>query len=220
MHGIIFDMDGVLVLTGDAHFQAWREAAALDGITLSHDKFNETFGRTNPDVIRMIWKRELPPDRVAQIADAKERAFRDIIAHDVPLAPGLVPLLESLCEAGFALSIGSSAPRENIDLVLDKAGIRRFFTGIADGSQVKRGKPAPDVFLLAARLSAIDPTHCAVLEDAPPGIEAAVAARMVAIGVATTHPADELVRAGAVVTVPTLATLTAGRMREVFGQAG
>lgn len=219
MRAIIFDMDGVLVLTGPAHFQTWRQAAAAEGIDLSQDHFNDTFGRTNPDVIRMIWKRELPPERVSQIADAKEKAFRDIVEHDVPLAPGLVPLLESLCEAGFVLGIGSSAPPENIDLVLDRAGIRKYFAGIANGSQVKRGKPAPDVFLLAARLTAVDPTHCAVVEDAPPGIEAAVAAGMVAIGVATTHPAEELTRAGAAVTFAALADLTVGRARELLGRA-
>jgi len=197
-------MDGVLVLSGDAHYQAWRAAAAEDGIELSFEQFAHTFGRTNPDVIRMIWHEQagrplagITPARIASIADAKERAYRDLIRHSVPLAPGCRELLESLAIAGWALGVGSSAPRENLDLVLDSAGIRAFFAGVVDGSMVARGKPDPEVFIRAAQLLAVDPAHCSVVEDAPAGIEAAVAAGMTAIALTTTHDEASLRAAGA-----------------------
>lgn len=212
MHGVIFDMDGVLVLTGPAHYEAWRTAAAADGIDLSYETFSHTFGRTNPDVIRMIWERELPAARVAEIADSKERHFRAIAERELPLAPGLVALLESLAARGVVMAVGSSAPRENIEMILDLGGIRRFFRAVVDGSQVERGKPAPDVFLLAARYAGIEPSRCAVLEDAPAGILAAVAASMTPIGIATTHPGDDLLAAGAREVVNELGSLAAERI--------
>lgn len=204
MRAVIFDMDGVLVLSGDAHYHAWRAAAGEDGIELSFEQFAHTFGRTNPDVIRMIWHEQagrpladITPARIASIADAKELAYRDLIRHNVPLAPGCRALLESLATAGWALAVGSSAPRENLDLVLDSAGIRPFFAGVVDGSMVARGKPDPEVFLRAAQLLAVDPAHCSVVEDAPAGIEAAVAAGMTAVALTTTHDEASLRAAGA-----------------------
>jgi beta-phosphoglucomutase len=210
---VLFDMDGVLILSGPAHYEAWKTAAAEDGIALSYGLFAETFGRTNPDVIRMIWTdhagRTVAPERAAAIADAKERAYRDLVRQNVPLAPGIFGLLDGLAGAGFTLGIGSSAPRENVDLLLDASGLRPRFAAIVDGSMVARGKPAPDVFLQGAALAGLPPSRCAVVEDAPAGIEAARAAGMLAIGVATTHPAADLVAAGAHHVEPALADLSA-----------
>ncbi len=214
MHGVIFDMDGVVVLTAEAHFQSWQDAAARHGVNVDYDKFIKTFGRTNPDIIRLWWGDAASPELIKGIADEKEAAFRDIIRHDVPLAPGCVALLEELRTAGFKLAVGSSAPPENIDLVLDAAGIRPYFSGVVDGSMVKRGKPAPDVFLMAAQTLGLEPSRCAVIEDAPAGIAAAVAAGACAVGVAATHPGEELQAAGAFYLAPALADLSAGIIRE------
>jgi len=227
MRGIIFDMDGVLILSGPLHYRAWRETAARDGIELTHEYFTHTFGRTNPDTIRMIWDSEnglhqaggtagrapVTAERGAEIADFKEKSFRAMLRGGVELAPRARELLVELAEAGFTLSIGSSAPRENLDAIVDGAGIRGFFASIADGSMVTRGKPAPDVFLLAAHLAGVRAESCVVVEDAPVGIQAAVAAGMKGIGVATTHPAEELSRAGAVGVVERLSELDVARVR-------
>jgi beta-phosphoglucomutase len=207
MRAVIFDMDGVLVLSGDAHFRAWRETARERGIDLTRERFAHHFGRTNPDIIRDLWGPSLPAGEAAVIADRKERAYRDLVRADVPVAPGVEPLLESLASAGFVLGVGSSAPRENIDLLLDSARIGRYFAAIVDGSMVERGKPAPDVFLHAARLAAVDPAHSVVVEDAPAGIEAARSAGMRSIGLATTHEAADLRRCGADEVFGTLAEL-------------
>jgi beta-phosphoglucomutase len=216
MHAIIFDMDGVLVLSGDAHFKAWHSVAAKAGIDLSYEAFTHTFGLTNPDVIRLVWKREVSAHDQAAIANAKEAMYRDLVRESPPLAPGLIPLLESFAQAGFVMGIGSSAPRENVDLLLDASGIRRFFAAISDGGMVKRGKPAPDVFLLAAQLAGANPARCAVIEDAPAGIQAAIAAGMVPVGVATTHDAGALRNAGATRVVGALADLSPNSIRELF----
>ncbi len=197
MKAVIFDMDGVLILSGDAHYIAWRETAHELGIDLTRERFAHHFGRTNPDIIRDLLGPTVPEREMHRIADRKERAYRDLVHANVPIAPGTRELLESLASDGFALAVGSSAPRENIDMLLDAASLRPFFAGIVDGSMVQRGKPAPDVFLLASRLIAVDPARCVVVEDAPHGIEAALAAGMHAIALATTHPSEDLRTVGA-----------------------
>ena len=203
--GVIFDMDGVIVLTEQAHWLAWKSAAAGLGVDLQYATFLSCFGRVNPDCIRIMFGEHIAEAESLRIADEKEAAFREIIRTDVPLAPGLTALLKALSANGVKLAVGSSAPPENVDLVLDAGGLRQAFGAVVDGSQVKRGKPAPDVFLRAAALMSLTPAECAVIEDAPAGIQAAKAAGMLGVGVATTHKAHELTAAGADVVFPTLA---------------
>jgi beta-phosphoglucomutase family hydrolase len=195
--GVIFDMDGVIVLSEDAHWQSWQAAARPRGVKLDHKAFLSCFGRTNPDCIAVMFGPGISPAESDAIAQAKEVAFRDIIRAKVPLAPGIVDLLKELKSRGVRTAIGSSGPPENIALVLDAGKLRSMFDAVVNGSEVKRGKPAPDVFLLAAKRMGVPPGRCAVIEDAPPGIAAAVVAGMLPIGVATTHAAGELKDAGA-----------------------
>jgi HAD superfamily hydrolase (TIGR01509 family) len=138
-----------------------------------------------------------PRDEMDAIAVEKEAAFRRIIEREVPLAPGLITLMDALKAAGVKLAVGSSAPPENVRLVIEQGRLNNYFDVCIDGSLVKRGKPAPDVFLAAASGLGLAPSACAVIEDAPPGIQAAVAAGTRAIGVATTHSRAQLLDLGA-----------------------
>lgn len=210
--GVIFDMDGVIVLTENAHWLAWQAAAARQGVDLAYETFLSCFGRVNDDCIRIMIGEHVSPQESARIADEKEAAFREVIGSNVPLAPGLVRLLDQLRAANTGLAVGSSAPPENVNLILDAGRIRSYFRAVVDGSQVKRGKPAPDVFLRAASLMGLAPDNCAVVEDAPAGILAAKAAGMVGVGVSTTHKASELSAAGADVVFPSIADLTASQL--------
>jgi beta-phosphoglucomutase family hydrolase len=205
---VIFDMDGVIVLTEQAHWLSWQAPAKLRGITLSYSVFLSCFGRVNPDAIPILFGPGISAEESAVIAEQKEVAFRDIVRSNMPIAPGLIELLDALKHKGIQVSVGSSAPPENVNLVLDVAKIRHYFTAVVDGSQVKHGKPAPDVFLKAADLMKIPPARCSVIEDAPAGIKAAVAAGMRAVGVATTHKAEELLSVGANFCAPTLRDLS------------
>lgn len=211
--GVIFDMDGVLVMTEDAHWQSWRTIAAPRGVDVTHELFLSCFGRINPDCVRIMFGESIPPDESARIADEKERAFRDIIRAQVPIAPGVLPLLRSLRDSGASIAVGSSAPPENVDLVLDAGALRPFFSAAVNGAQVARGKPAPDVFLRAAELLGLEPARCLVIEDAPAGIRAARAAGMIAVGVATTHTPEQLTEAGAHRVDPDLTALSAELLR-------
>ena len=204
---ILFDMDGVLVLTADAHFEAWRAMGAKHGVDVTRQAFDRSFGRTNPDCVRMLIDPDPSDALVRAIAEEKEAMYRDLVRAAIPLAPGTLRVLTRFRETGFRLAIGSSAPRENLDMILDGASIRGFFDAVVDASMVTRGKPAPDVFLAGARRLGIDPARCTVIEDAPAGIQAARAAGMEAVGIATTHEAGALLEAGARIVLAALSDL-------------
>jgi beta-phosphoglucomutase len=210
--GVIFDMDGVLVLSGPAHWLAWQQVAARHGFSFTRDDYYAVNGLTNADICRRLFGARSTPELAARIGDEKERAYRAIVAPDVPIAPGCRELLAALQQAGARLAVGSSAPVENVDLVLDAGGLRPFFAAAVHAGMVARGKPAPDIFLRAAELLALQPADCVVVEDAPAGVVAARAAGMRAVGVATNHSAAELRAAGAEQVAAQLAELTAGRL--------
>jgi beta-phosphoglucomutase len=196
--GVIFDMDGVLVLTEQAHWESWRVPAEARGVHLQYATFVSCFGRINADCVAIMFGRDVSNEESNRIADEKESAFRDIVRKNVPLAPGVKPMLEELRRRGVKLAVGSSGPAENVSLILGAGGIGQYFDAVVHGGEVKRGKPAPDVFLLAAERLGVPAAQCTVIEDAPAGIRAAVAARMMAVAVATTHDAGELKAAGAI----------------------
>lgn len=189
-------MDGVLVGSGPAHAASWKIVAKRHGITMSDAVFRESFGQRSRDIIRSIWGEGLSDERVQRIDDEKEAAYREMFGRMVPLTIGTREMLAGLRKAGFALAVATSGPRENVDLILQENKLGSQFRAIVTGADVKNGKPAPDCFLLAAERLRLPPSRCAVVEDAPVGIEAARAAGMKCIGLVGTHPAERLRAAG------------------------
>ena len=129
----------------------------------------------------------------------KEALYRDLVRGRVQAIDGAVDLVRRCRQAGLKLAVGSSAPPENIQLVLDELGIADCFDVIVHDGDVGRGKPDPQVFLIAARRLGLAPARCAVIEDAPTGIQAALAAGMIVIGLTTHHPPERLADAHRVV---------------------
>ncbi len=211
--GVIFDMDGVLILSAPAHWAAWRDVAWAHGLELTREAFFGTNGMANPDIVRTLWG-EVDEGVIHRIAETKERAFRSHIARQVPLAPGCVDVLQALRAAGFRTALGSSAPAANVDHVLDLGSIRGWFDAVVHCGMVARGKPAPDIFLAAARLLDLPPERCIVVEDAPNGVKAGIAAGMQVIGISSNHPPEELLDVGALLVVPQLADVTVQLVRE------
>ncbi len=197
----IFDMDGVLVDTYQAHFRSWLAVAEPEGLHFSESEFAPAFGRTSREIIAHFWgEGRCGPDEIAALDARKEAAFRRIIERDFPAMPGVVELLSALREAQFQLAVGSSGPPENVGLVLDKLGAGPLFSAIVTGNDVRRGKPDPQVFLLAAERLNVAPARCAVIEDAPAGVAAANAAGMASVGLLSTgRTRDDLAAADAVV---------------------
>jgi len=189
---VIFDMDGVLVDSYQAHFESWRVVAKKYGLDLTEPEFRRTFGRTSREIIRQLWGDRFDDKEIAAFDAGKEQAYREILEQSFPEMPGAGELIGKLHAAGFKLAIGSSGPPENIALVQRKLTNGELITATVTGRDVKHGKPDPEVFLIAASKLNMLPDRCAVIEDAPVGIEAARRAGMIAIGLTGTAPRNVL----------------------------
>ena len=198
---VIFDMDGVLVDTYHAHYRSWLEMAKAEGFHFSEEEFATTFGRTSREIIAHFWgEGRLDDAQIAELDRRKEAAFRRMIETAFPAMPGIGQLLHSLHDAGIRMAVGSSGPPENVAMVLDRLDARDLFDAVVTGEDVTRGKPDPEVFLIAARHLGVPPARCAVIEDAPSGIAAANAAGMTSVGlVSTGRKPEDLVAARLVV---------------------
>jgi beta-phosphoglucomutase family hydrolase len=196
----IFDWDGVILDSSRQHEESWNLLARENGLPLPPDFFRRSFGMKNERIIPELlgWTRD--PERVRALGDRKEALYRELIRRDgVQPLPGVREWLSMLRAAGIPCAVGSSTPRENIDCVMDTLGLRDFFRVIVAGQDVTHGKPHPEVFLRAAERLGVAPARCVVFEDAHVGLEAARAAGMKVVGVATTHPPESLRQADRVV---------------------
>ncbi len=196
--GVLWDMDGVLVDTGEFHYQSWAEVLSEHGIPFSREFFRDTFGMNNPGILGLLLGEDLTAELLAEISDRKEVAFRDAVRGRVQPLPGVLDWLEQLRAAGYCQGIASSAPPANIDALVDELGIRTYFDAIVSGSDLP-GKPEPVLFLKVARTLGVRPECCVVIEDAVAGVEAAKRAGMRCVAVTTTVPPEALEAADLVV---------------------
>ncbi|MDY7108619.1 MAG: HAD family phosphatase [Planctomycetota bacterium] len=201
-NAVLFDVDGVLVDSFEPHLRSWLMLAGENGFSFTREQFIATFGRTSRDIIAALWPADdLDDEKIRSLDDRKEALYRQIVAANFPAMDGAVELIDALREAGFSLAVGSSGPPENVNLALQRLERADAFGAVVTGSDVTRGKPDPQVYQLAAEGLKIEPARCAVLEDAPAGIDAARAAKMTAIGLASTgRTTKELTDAHLVVT--------------------
>lgn len=185
--GVIFDVDGVLVDSYEAHKASWMRLASETGVEFSEADFASTFGRTSREIIREHWPaKDHTDERVQQLDGKKEAWYREVIKQDFPVMNGAVELIDALTNENFIIGAGSSGPPENVHLALDRLGRGGVFKGVVTGKDVNRGKPEPDVFLQCARLMGVDPKRCAVIEDAPSGVTAAKRAGMASVALLST----------------------------------
>lgn len=196
--GVLWDMDGVMVDTGQAHFQSWVNVLSEYDIPFSREFFRDTFGMNNAGILSILLGDRLTPELLAEIADRKEYLFREAVRGSVEPMPGVIPWLERLQEAGFRQGIASSAPVANIDTLVDELGVRARFDAIVSGVDLP-GKPEPILFLKVAGMLHVPPERCVVVEDAVAGVEAAKRAGMSCIAVTTTSPSSALGAADIVV---------------------
>jgi HAD superfamily hydrolase (TIGR01509 family) len=193
----IFDHDGVLVDSLALHQDAWVELGRRTGLALTAEFVHATFGMTNPSIFRKLLGDALDPAQIERYSDLKEVCYRELARGKIVLMAGVRDLLDRLTAAGVLLAIGSSGVRANLELTVESCGLSGRFAAIASLEDIVRGKPDPQVFLVAAAKAAVPPGRSVVFEDAPVGIQAAKAAGMYAVGVTTTQPAAALWDAGA-----------------------
>jgi HAD superfamily hydrolase (TIGR01509 family) len=203
---VIFDMDGLMLDTERIALRVWRQAAHDLGFALDEPIARRMVGRNtaaNRALLIDHFGQGFPFDELATLAASRYRAELD--AGGVPRKPGLLELLEFLSSRRVPLAVATSTATALAMRKLDQAAVRRFFPVVIGGDDVTRGKPAPDVFLLAAARLGQDPRRCAVLEDSGPGIEAAHAAGMVPILVPDGRAPEEASRRFAAFVVESLA---------------
>jgi beta-phosphoglucomutase len=214
---VIWDVDGTLVDTAEMHFHAWDDLCRELGHNFTRAEFAATFGRRNPEIIRYLFGDRFDDATIAKLGDRKEELYRAAARKGVSLLPGARKLLDALHSAGFRQAIGSSAPRENIDLILQLTDSSPYFDAITSAADTQRGKPDPQVFLVAARKLGVPPRHCVVMEDAFAGVQAAKAGGMRCVGVTFVgHHSDEALRqAGADLVAKTLAEVSVDAIRRL-----
>ena len=213
---VIFDVDGVLVDSYAAHFESWKLRARRPA-SPSTSASSQRASRRSREVIRKHWGASLPEEEVTRLDRRKEDLFREIVSANFPAMDGARELIESL--AKWRIAVGSSAPKENVALVLDRLGVKDRIDAIVTGEDVTRGKPDPQVFRLAAERLGVAAERCVVIEDAVPGIEAARAAGMKVVAlVSTGRDASTLRAAGPSLVVHSLRKVARPPMRPVDGR--
>ena len=193
-NAVLWDMDGVLVDTGDFHFSAWKQTFEELGIPFDKEDFRNTFGMNNAGILEWVYGRMPEPDEVAKISDKKEFLFRELVRGKAELLPGVLMWLRQFQAWEIKQAIASSAPPENIEVLVAELNIGDFFDAIVSGFDLP-GKPKPDIFLKAADILQVRPENCVVIEDAIAGVEGAKGAGMICIAVTTTNPGCALEKA-------------------------
>ena len=192
VRAVLWDMDGVIADTALPHYRSWQFAFHKQGIRFSDDEFQRVFGQRNDLIVRKVMGKDFSQELIDVISEDKEVFFRDEVVKELHLFPGVLELLKLLKENGIASAVGSSAPLENVEVILKGLKIESYFQAVVYGLEVKEGKPNPEVFLTAARKVGAEPINCIVIEDAVAGVTAAKKAGMACIAVTNTHPAEAL----------------------------
>jgi beta-phosphoglucomutase family hydrolase len=181
---VLWDMDGTLVDSEEFHWLSWRDTMAAEGNPITRDQFVVTFGQRNDSILPRWLGADTMADRIQRVGDAKEELYRRLV-HESGLAPlpGAAEWVRRLHQENWRQAVASSAPRANLDVVLEVIGLRAYFQAIVSAEDVTAGKPDPQVFLTAASRLGVPASQCVVVEDAPAGVEAAKRAGMRSIGV-------------------------------------
>jgi beta-phosphoglucomutase family hydrolase len=196
---ILWDMDGVISDSYSFHSAAWQETFAKRGIKFTKEDFTNLFGTRNDFIVTSVMDKEIPQRDVKIIVREKEDIFRRKATGNIKPFPGVVRLLNSLKKGNFKLGLASSAPKENIDLMLSELNLTGIFDCIVSGQEVSESKPSPQIYLLAAKKLEALPNECVVIEDSPLGVKGAKTAGMKCVGITNTHSARKLREADMVV---------------------
>jgi beta-phosphoglucomutase len=182
----IFDLDGVLVDTAKYHFLAWKRLADQLGINFTEEDNEQLKGvsrMTSLDIILEIGNRKPDDNLKLEYATLKNKWYKEYISKMTPdeILPGCLMFIEELRNANIRVAVGSAS--KNTPMILERVGILNLFDAVADGNNVKKAKPDPEVFLKAAEMLGVNPGNCVVFEDAVAGVQAAINAGMMCIGI-------------------------------------
>jgi beta-phosphoglucomutase len=183
MRAVLWDLDGTLIDSEEYHWHSWVSALGQERLTVTREQFTATFGQRNDRILRGWLGVDADDELIRRIGQGKEAAYRRMMrAGGLDALPGARDWIHRLAAARWKQAIASSAPRLNVEAVLDVLGWQGRFDAIVSAEDVQRGKPDPEVFLAAAARLGVPPSACVVVEDAAAGVEAARAAGMRVVG--------------------------------------
>jgi len=220
VRAVIFDFDGVLVDSEASHFRALRDCLAVEGIAIDEDDYRTNLlAYDDHTSIRIALERaelEVDPARIARAAELKAACYEREIDR-VEWFPGARELVEAL---DYPVAIASGGRRDEIERILEAAGLRERFAALVSADDVDHKKPHPTPYLtacadLAAGESGLTPAECVVFEDSPPGIASARSAGMRVIAVTNSYPEERLGLAHRV--IGSLREVSAASLREWAG---
>lgn len=191
MKGLIFDLDGTMIDNMMVHHRAWQKKLGEYGLHLEMDEVMEKVHGINEEILERLFGERFSPEERRSISMEKESMYREIFLPDLQLVKGLDEFLRKAVECEIPMGIGTAAPPENMNFVLDTLGIRNLFHATLHARDVTKGKPDPEIFLNVADRMNIDVEECIIFEDSPTGALAASRSGAGVIVITTTHSPDE-----------------------------
>ena len=183
----LWDVDGTLIDSREYHWLSWQGTLAAENFRVTPEQFAASFGRRNDEILRGFFP-AYTADDIARVGEAKEVAYRRLVRErGIELLPGVRRWLDRLRAEGWLQAVASSAPRRNLEVIIEALGLADYFAAVTSAEDVTEGKPDPQVFLKAAAGLGVEPASCVVVEDAPAGTEAARRAGMRSVGVLSSH---------------------------------
>ena len=182
----IFDLDGVIVDTAKYHFAAWRRMANELGFDFTKKENEKLKGVSRIDSLNLIlsWGGiELTAEEKAKFAFQKNEWYLEYVSKmdNSEILEGVLPFLNELKSKDIKIALGSAS--KNAPTIINRVGLEKYFDALIDGNQVEKGKPNPEVFYKGAKAIGVEPRESIVFEDAPKGIEAALAGNFWAVGI-------------------------------------
>lgn len=197
---VIFDLDGTLIDNNRYHLESWIKYLESTGRQMSEEEYNKKInGRTNRDVIKYIYNRPMEDEEIEKFTQEKEAVYRETYKNHIQPVAGLLPFLQALHELNIPMAIATSGIEPNIDFMFENIPIKKYFQAVVNSAHISRGKPDPEIYIKTASLLNIPPNECLVFEDAVVGINAAKAAGMKVVAIATTHVKEELTGADMII---------------------
>ncbi len=212
----IFDMDGVLVDSNPFHLQKWVELLDRHGIAYERDELPRLLlGKRNDTAFRHFFGPSLNKEASRRLSEELEERFRSSFGPHAKPLPGLSALVAECHAAGIPMAVASSAMAKNVEFIVEKLGLDRYFRCLVSGDEVTRPKPDPEIYLTTARKLGLEPAACVAFEDSFVGVESAKRAGMKCVAIASTFPLEEL-ESPADLAVPSFEGLTLARLRRLF----
>jgi HAD superfamily hydrolase (TIGR01509 family) len=203
VRAVIFDLDGVIADSEPISGKSTAMVLRKRGIRLTDEERRLAFGRRSPDIFRDVLRargKKFSSDDIETMVEEKNAIMLGLMKGNLKAIPHSIRLVKLLLEKGIKLALATSSHEKKMEMEVEELGIKEPFSVIVTGSDVSKGKPDPEIFLLAARRLGVKPAECAVIEDSAFGVQAAKRAGMFAIGFASRNsPGQDLSVADVVV---------------------